>query len=216
MLKYTNILFIVFIVVVVVLWYKWHNNTFGLTAEKSFNIDSISEQYLSIDTTVVNSSLSEIAYSHFTTPNVNTGWECRIRISRDSLSYFHVIESYNDGFDYLLAFKEYIEKSVFKIKDNIIYVQDYQIEILNEDQLKVINLPEIPSGTILNCDSRHYDEKRPKFFRNWKDGKRHGIWTYIDEKGNIYREFYEHGKLLRTEEGRTKERYGIRDTLRFH
>ena len=117
--------------------------------------------------------------------------------------------------DYLLAYKYYIKESAFEIKDNIIYVQDYQIQILNDEQLKVINLPEIPSGTILYCISRHYDEKRPKFWGNWEDGKKHGVWSYIDREGNVYREFYEHGNVLRKEYGSTKERYGIRDTMRF-
>jgi len=65
-------------VVVIVLWY---NNALGLTAEKQFNIDSIAEQYLPIDTTVVSCSLSEIAYSHFAAPSVHVDWEYRIRIS---------------------------------------------------------------------------------------------------------------------------------------
>ena len=89
---------------------------------------------------------------------------------------------------------------MFKIQDNVIYVQDYRIQILDDEKLKVLNLPETPLGTILYCTMRYYDNgRRMKYRGSWENGKKHGEWTCVDEDGNVSREVYEHGDLLKRE-----------------
>ena len=213
--KITPVILIFFSCCILVLWSGWHNNIFGLTVVKSQSADSVSvgcaifppavnqvfspAVHLAVDTTVVSYTSSDIAYSHFTAPFVhrsNDTWEYCIIISKDSFSYSHIFISESIG-----IIETLIENSVFKIQDNVIYVQDYLIQILDDEKLKVLNLPEIPSGTILYCTTRYYDnERRMKYRGSWENGKKHGEWTYIDEEGKIFREVYECGNLLKREE----------------
>ena len=169
-------------------------------------------EYLTVDTTLVFSA-SDIAYSEFVALYLDTVSnyagikhiifsEYCIKINEDSLEYFYRQQMKSRtretrGHVSPISSALYIEKSAYKIKNNIIYVQDYRIQILSDEKLKVLNLPKIPSGTILFCSMRFFHaSKKLKYWGIWVNGKKDGDWFYIDEKRNVIREFYEQGNLV--------------------
>ena len=187
-------------------------------------------EHLAVDTAIVKYTSSDIAYSGFVAIFLDTisstvfytnivFHEYYINISKDSLSYYYISQMRSipdvSGHASPSSITLFVEESAYKIQDNIIYVHDYQIQILNDEQLKVKNLPEIQSGTIFYCTRRHYDNKKLKYRGAWEDGKKHGEWTYIDEEGKIFRVVYEHGNLIKMEEGRSRGRLDVLDTQIF-
>ena len=175
----------------------------------------LSSALIAVDTTIIFSA-SDIAYSDFTalyldtvTRNIKSNHvifrEYCFKMSKDSLEYFGSRQMRRlprelDGHASPISITLYLKRSPYKIKDNIIYVQDYRIKILNDYKLEVIDFPKIPSGTICYCTTRFYpDSKKLKYRGTWVEGKQHGEWMYVDEEKNIIFEIYENDKFIKRE-----------------
>ena len=203
---------IILTICIVVIWCLWKNAGDGLSVKKPVNMHERKTPVVNlefshvedmvVDTTMVYSS-SDIAYSAYFSPFIfleSELWEYHIKVYQDSLEYFHLFETETiNGHTSPRHFNYYVEKSAFKIRNNIIHVQGYRIQILNDETLKVLNLPKIPSGTILCCSRRMYNDKNLKFYKKWKNGKKHGNWVYVDENGDAAVSTYESDSLLKTE-----------------
>lgn len=65
-----------------------------------------------------------------------------------------------------------------------------------EEKLEVLAVKGLEQGSAFLCWTGYHENGQPEFEGSWKNGKKHGIWTYYDEAGNVQKTLeYKRGKL---------------------
>lgn len=95
-----------------------------------------------------------------------------------------------------------LSRGVFYIENDTLILSEQMTNkqmsmmVNDEEKLEVLDVKGLERGTDFLCWTGYHDNGQPAFEGSWKKGKKHGIWTYYDEEGNVEKTLeYKRGKL---------------------
>jgi len=95
-----------------------------------------------------------------------------------------------------------LSRGTFEISDGQIVLKEFptreemKLQLESEMVLEAKNLKAVEEGEKLRAWSKQYENGQTCWEGSWKRGKKHGLWVYFNEEGDIIRrEVYRRGKL---------------------
>ena len=95
-----------------------------------------------------------------------------------------------------------LSRGTFEVSDNQIVLEEFptrdemKLQLESDMVLEAKNLKAVDEGEKLRAWSKQYENGQTRLEGSWKRGKKHGLWVYFNEEGDIIRrEVYRRGKL---------------------
>lgn len=95
-----------------------------------------------------------------------------------------------------------LSRGTFEVNNSQIILEEFptrdemKLALESDMVLEAENLKAVAEGEKLRAWSKQYENGQTRLEGGWKRGKKHGIWVYYNEEGDIIRrEVYRRGKL---------------------